>query len=450
MKMEFSRYFSFALLALIILFIVTASGCSFYHKELRANNNIDNNDKYMLHVLELDDFGSWWDVKKAQNTLDSIDNLSSQKDTYVVIFIHGWHNNADMDNHNYNDFKAALGNIHDVLAKKYPNNGKGEFAGGPAFQIFGIYLAWRGRSLPGKLDMASMWWRKSAAERVGDGDAREFFAQLQKLYMNANPMKNVSFEKRGLIDKPYMGLVTIGHSFGGQVLLKAIAAPFEAELTRQTTKLTNTIKLEPNKSLILKHHNTPVNGFGDLNIFVNPAIEAYQFAKLDKLYRQLNYPSSQTPQLVVFSSDDDTARQSFFPIARAITRPFRPKFRNAYQGNMFGQALGEFEPQRTHQLIYNQASNTITPAIENSLQQMANFDFTGNLSISGWSLSWLPDVTPIPNSPVAVVYTHNDMIDGHSGIFRKDFISFLAEYIGYIQMKRIAHQPKSTSSFMVE
>lgn len=65
---------------------------------------------------------------------------------------------------------------------------------------------------------------------------------------------------------------------------------------------------------------------------LNPALEAYQFARVDTLYRQLKYPRQQTPQVVVFSAENDWARKSVFTLERAATLPFRPRFRSDGDG----------------------------------------------------------------------------------------------------------------------
>jgi hypothetical protein len=175
-------------------------------------------------------------------------------------------------------------------------------------------------------------------------------------------------------------------------------------------------------------------------VLVNPATEAYQFARIDDLYRQLSYPTRQTPQLVVFSADNDVPRKSYFPIARGLTSPFRPKFRNSYQGNLWGKALGELPEQQSHELRAAAGEpdslndEDFTP---DKLQKVAQYDFTSPTVFSGVRLSRLPSVTPIENSPVEVIYTHDTIIDGHNGVFDTGFLDFLSKYIAYMEGKRV-------------
>src|SRR5206468_3336448 len=62
----------------------------------------------------------------------------------------------------------------------------GELAG--PFRIIGVYVGWRGRSVPGMIDYATFWGRKSAAERVGQSDFQEFMVRLKNAYEHHSAM----------------------------------------------------------------------------------------------------------------------------------------------------------------------------------------------------------------------------------------------------------------------
>jgi hypothetical protein len=234
-----------------------------------------------------------------------------------------------------------------------------------------------------------------------------------------------------------MGLITVGHSFGGQAVLRAVARPLEEQLAMRAPQLANTASL-PEKSEKPVPEQVVIDAFGDINVLLNPATEAYQYSRIDSLYRQLEYPPQQAPQLLVFSAENDVPRKFYFPIARALTRPFRPAFRKD-QGALWGTALGELAAQRTHELRLARAGQgslsdkDFAPA---DRQKIAAFDFTSETAFSAVKLRRLPDAPVIRNSPVAVVYTHDGIIEGHTGIFKPVFVDFLAEYAAFIQAKR--------------
>ena len=392
---------------------------------------------YELRVVQLDDFGSFWEPDRARDTIAAVEaqSLSSTSSTFVVLFIHGWHHNAAPDDQNLRDFSSWLAKLSAQLSQPARRAARERLTGSADFKLIGIYVGWRGRSLPGLLDYATMWWRKSAAERVGDGDLSEFLERLQRIYLRANAYARYA---KAPGHTPLTGLVTVGHSFGGQALLKAVGRSLESALTQRAPCLTDA-STPPAAPRSLVAERVAIDSFGDLNILLNPATEAYQFARIDGLYRQLAYPSNQSPQLVVFSADNDVPRKFFFPIARALTRPFRPPFRGSYQGELWGQSLGEVQAQQTHELrlAAGQPDSLVDADFGQDALKVAQYDFTGASAFAGVQLSRLPGVAAIANSPVEVVVTHDRIIDGHNGIFQSPFLDFLTGYIAFIEGKRV-------------
>lgn len=421
----------------LLITLLLISSCSLYHKEFEAADVTEPN--YQLRVVQVDDFGSWWNPAKAQDTIDLITQSAASSNTYVVLFIHGWHHNADTGNDsNYLDFKQTLATLGDKLANPEYAAARQRITGTSSFKLIGVYLGWRGRSLPGVLDYATMWWRKAAAERVGDGDVSEFIERLHRIYLRTNALSVRSKIPMPDTHKPYMGLVSIGHSFGGQVLMKSLVRPMEYYLTERAPRLGNTLQDPSTMAAKRVDQIVPIDSFGDVNILLNPALEAYQYAKIDSLYRQINFSYKQAPQLVVFSADNDSARQFFFPIARGLTRPFRPAFSNDYQGNLYGEALGEFEAQRTHTLeLAPGTADSLTASDYTNRALISRFDFTGDVSFGGLSLKPIA-ARRVNNSPVAVIYSKDQIIDGHNGIFKPQFIEFLVKYVDFIEGKNLA------------
>lgn len=426
-------------LIIILCATILLTGCSLYHHPFNTAKSVVTSSAYDLRIVQADDFGSFWDKQAADEVISEVQTDSQSANTIVVVFVHGWHHNADHTDGNLIDFKHALQGLADNLSKPNRRDTRKELTGSPDVKIVGIYVGWRGRSLPSFLDYLTMWWRKDAAERVGEGDVSEFLERLQRIYLRANSSgRYAEHIARTPGVTPYMGLVTVGHSFGGQVVLKAVGRSIEEALIERAPCQTDaptppTIPPTPTVERVR------VDSFGDLNILLNPALEAYQFARIDELYRQLSYPKTQSPQLVVFSADNDGARKIYFPIARAITRPFRPSFRNAYQSQLWNKALGELTSQQTHQLAVTTAQDSLTDAdlTPDRRQIVANYDFTSPTVFGTAQLTPLPNLPRIENSPVAVVVTHDNIINGHNGIFLPRFEGFLSEYIAFIEAKRM-------------
>lgn len=279
--------------------------------------------------------------------------------------------------------------------------------------MLGLYIGWRGQSLPDGLNYLTFWGRKSAAETVGDGDLREFLWKLQKLYMARNTSKDT-----------FMGLVTVGHSFGGQVVFKAVTETFERDLLDVIDHAKGTGKSEG------KHQAKEiVSGFGDMTVLINPALEAFQYERIHRLTQQLSFTQAQAPVLLVVSSENDWARQFWFQWGRMFTRPFRPSFPDDEQENLWLTALGEYRPQLTHDLKQSKAGQGITDSL-------CTVDLSSENTLGPGALVPISGLHQ-PYSPVVVAYTSSSLVDGHNGIFEKSFASFLTHYITHVEGKRI-------------
>lgn len=164
------------LVAISIMLILVS--CNYGHKQYRKSADITPSLTAPL-VIEVDDFGRFWDRQATEATLQTIEKASLNKNTVVHVFIHGWHHNASESDSNFQDFQKTLVHLQDKLddpeyarARELLNLKEG-------VHVIGLYVGWRGRSLPGWLNYLTFWGRKSAAERVGDGDLREFFVNFK-------------------------------------------------------------------------------------------------------------------------------------------------------------------------------------------------------------------------------------------------------------------------------
>lgn len=399
---------------------------------------------FELRVVQSDDYGSFWDVKEAQATLDRVEALSKDSNTLVVLFVHGWHHNADPADPNLQQAIEALNELTALLNTPERRKLREMQTGRADVNLVGIYVGWRGRSLPSLLDYLTFWGRKNTAERVGEGDISEFIERLQRIYLRGNG-GGTNEEQPARQARTITGLVTLGHSFGAQVLWKALARQLESPLTQRSRCLAD--RLSPTVLSQLSTEEVAFNTLGDLNILLNPALEAYQFARVDSLYRQVKFLPEQSPQLVVFSSDNDDVRKIWFPVGRAVTGPFRPNFRSegdSRQGRLWGRALGEVDDQISHTLAKSRPAGVDDSLTEQDYltpDKIRNYDFTGPTTFAGITLT--PSAGKngraprVANSPVLVVRTEEKIVDGHNGIFEPGFRQFLARYITFIEGKRL-------------
>ena len=438
-----------ALLATVSLL----AGCGLYHKRFEVDPKVAEHVNY---VLQLDDVGKFWDMRDAERALLEIQTSAKTTNTIVVTFIHGWHHNASASDPNLKDFKESIEALRTQLGTPLYAESRRRLTGISDVRVIGIYVGWRGRSLPAWADYATFWSRKAAAERVGEGDFREFMLRLNRIYEQSNPsIERSEWEmiKNGQARSPFMGLVSFGHSFGGQVLFRATQPILEANLVAAGAKMVFKKDVEREKV------RDPLKGFGDIVVLINPALEALQYDRIDRLSRTLEYDRLQPPLLFVISATTDSARSLWFPLGRAADAALRADLRPEVR-DMWGQALGSYVPQQTHEVTIvgdPQEGWKFDPedAYKTDSCKVINADLTSNPEfltnesrgedsphregvvmkrLEHREHAYAPFVVanvPIPKAGVAA------LVDGHNEIWKSVFETFLTNYIAITQGKRI-------------
>jgi hypothetical protein len=456
---------------IVVVALLSTTSCSSYrHCQWRkGDQSINDTPEYALRFIESDDEGWFWDRRQVDDTMQLIRSKASERDTIVVTFVHGWHHSAECCDGNVEGFRNTLSQLRAGLS--------------PNFNIVGVYVGWRGRSLPWVFDYLSFWGRKGAAERVGQNDFKEFTARLQELYTeyrpDAQPPGMSSAQSATRAPKNFLGMVTIGHSFGGQVLLKAVTGSIEDQLQR----------LNPNPAYLrdppppnpLPDREFTVSGIGDLVVLINPAAEASQYHRLHLLSRGLNYSRLQTPLILTVSSENDKSRHTLFTLGRIAGEFFtgKPRKDDEVERAVEREALGVYRGHVSHLLApvdpdVELVSTTIkgerrecrnnepcksewytwdrnlakTEPNSRPAANLASFDFSNDVVFRNVKLSALDDATirgfgddpaeyakAQPYQPFIVARVSKKVIDDHSGIFTEPFLQFLIPYIAYIEEK---------------
>ena len=449
------------------------SCASYRHQQWRdARTSQEDNEHYSLRFIESDDEGWFWDPQQANESMRLIRSKLDKRQTLVVVFVHGWHHSAECCDQNVEGFRNTLQQLSGLVKD---------------FDIVGIYVGWRGRSLMGWLDYFTFWGRKSAAERVGQNDLKEFLARLHDLYVEYRPDVCVQNEEPACEQAPpspknFMGLISMGHSFGAQVLLRAVNGSMEDRLQHlnpQPAYLRTAQPATPDPSV--EHSLT---GMGDLIVLINPAAEASQYHRLHMLSRGLTYSQFQSPVMLVLSSENDWARHRLFTFGRWLGEIFtgKPRKNDEVERTVERQALGVFPGHITHQLHpvdpAMELENQPVPRISDSCRcdedekvewlkwkstpqvtkpesmspddpNLRTFDFSGDVIFNGVELSpltpadiasdarWKDHAPALPYQPLIVATTSSSIIDKHSGIFTDPFLHFLVPYIAYIEKKSL-------------
>jgi hypothetical protein len=456
---------------------VILTACSLYRAGQQQKNVTwfdASNGKYSLGIIEFDDQGWLFNPDDAGRVLKRVEQEAQKGGTNIVVFVHGWHHNAACgdprvpdDRHcddNLECFRRTLERVDDELQLPIYQSARQVLFGSPDSRVVGVYLAWRGASLPGNLDYVTFWDRKEAAIRVGHGDVTGVLARLADIYDRNNPPDG----------SKYTGLVVAAHSFGGQVVYAAVSDILKARIAEQ-------VGPDGNPTTI----NAKIRGFGDLVVLINPALEASVYEPIDRVTRHERFSPEQGPVLMVVSSEGDWPNRDLFPVGRHLSigsQPYGPP--GQYQQKV--HSLGNVKSQVTHCLIADgekgcdgfpsspsggQLVPKAAPAGQASQSAKAStsacplppIDAARAAVMAGaWTLQDLCEPTRIqlagmlekaatrfypvdpaidPNEPFVVVKATRGVIRDHNDMFDPVFIEFLVRYVGGTQLKRVALMP---------
>jgi len=396
-----------------------------------ADAVIESTPEYKLGFVEFDDQGWFWNtnqaitVEKMIRTEAGIGQANNQQGIVIVVFVHGWKNNAATGDTNVNTFRTTLQYLR-AAELAQTNHGPRK--------IVGVYAGWRVLSAewePAK--ELSFWERKDTAHKVGGGGAlTELLVDLETLQQDSNTNWLAPHA-------PRTELIIVGHSFGAAAVYSAIS-----EIV--TERFVDTVK-----------QGQPLKPLGDQVILLSPAFEASRHYNLNQMAVSIGqYPTNQRPVLSIFTSEGDWATHYFFPLGRFFSTVFE-KNRDANQRKANRQAIGWFQPFMTHHLIYNtnaeaRANGSSTFNAATGKHELHNSDRLQE-SINNVHLQrekWHPNnrnaatyhfddviLKPKwnfrPGDPILVVSVDKKIMKDHDDIGNKVLINFLMQYILFCQ-----------------
>jgi hypothetical protein len=401
-----------------------------------ANPVIESTPDYKLGFVEFDDQGWFWDTRQLKaveqmiRTEAGIGQSNHGQGIVIVVFAHGWKNNAATNNDNVEMFRATLKQLG--AAEMIQTNHA-------ARKVVGVYAGWRGLSATLEpFKELSFWERKNTAHKVGGyGAMTELLVALETLQQASNDSLAAN--------APRTELIIVGHSFGAAAVYSAIS-----EIV--TERFVDTIQ-----------HGQPLKPLGDQVILLNPAFEASRHYNLNQMAISIRqYPTNQRPVLSIFTSKGDWATHYFFPMGRFFSTIFE-KNRDGQQKKASRDAVGWFQPFVTHDLIYNTNAESLAGAnstfnattgkheLHSPNQLRASID-NAHAQRKKWH----------PNNPTAATYYFDDSIlkprghyrpgdpfpivsvdkkimKDHDDIANPIIINFLGEYILFCQSDSREH-----------
>ncbi len=257
---------------------------------------------YKLGFVEFDDFGEFYNRCELTSVVDTIREAKTQgtRSVVVIVFVHGWKNNASDQSGNVWGFRDELTDI--VRRGGVPAN----------VPVLGIYLGWRGDVLKFAKNL-TFWDRRDTATHIGGAHMTETLLDI------IDETKGPHYQDPSLC-------ILVGHSFGGLLLEHALTQTLINVLEREASEQENckTVKFSP-----------PV----DLITFINeaaPAIEAKKTLEYLSVHNvHLWRDNREYPLLVSMTSQTDLATKLALPGGQALSLPFN-SLRAYKQPDQFG------------------------------------------------------------------------------------------------------------------
>ncbi len=360
--------------------------------------------EYESHDLAFAEFterGHAFDAGKIDDVLERIKAHAVKDDGVItIVFIHGWLNNAHERNDNLRQFRQVLDAVARYSSVRFNERRR----------VVGLYVGWRGESLGLPLvKFLSFWNRKSVAENLGSGAITQLLLRLDAIHRIG--------DNRPAAQQNVMA--TVGHSFGGAILLTAIKDVLVDRLIDPVADANTVLS---------------VDGIGDELFLLNPAIEVSQALSIVDTAVSRDYLPGQRPLLTVISSDADSATHMAFPAGQAFGTIARWKQvdieRKWYRHRDLGTTIpmreesldvitvGNFAPFLTHRLEI--ASETESLAENCTRFRVTTCQSNPDLCPArGWSKTAShKSVNPLPlGYPLRFIKTGKSVISGHSDIF---------------------------------
>jgi pimeloyl-ACP methyl ester carboxylesterase len=386
---------------------------------------VERYQEFDLAVAEFDDQGKLWN----NDQLDALDNLAGdpeaiQHGAMILVFVHGWQENADVANPTVDRFRH-------MLYRWYLDEGA------DGRRIIGVYVGWRGQSqrLP-FIKYLTFWTRKKAAHKIGRGDMDRLLVHLENLKHQLTNAKTAA--------KPNgTRLVVIGHSFGGAIVFSALD-----NILKKST-LAGVLPVERQETNTM---GVITAGDIDLVVLLNPAFETLLYSGLaEATMNCTNFNPFQTTVLMTIGAENDQATATSFPIGQFFPTLLQNFKTGSDERIMYRTALGHYTRYFDYQLSANTPTNSdaatasetqhqrmpITRRTKADFQRAARAKTAGigaslsTLGGSQWKLVPYPGrPEPSLHTPFLVISATPDIVDNHSGIWKPALVEFLRDFIG--------------------
>lgn len=375
--------------------------------------------KFKLGIVEFDDMGESWEKCRSltdpnncqlSRVLDMIRQEKKSGDVVVVVFTHGWKNNASRNNEekkNLRDFKLLMDGLsrgEPAMIARMQQRAPTDASPVRPRTYIGIYLGWRGQSIPGDLFL-SFWNRRDAAQRVGSSDYAEAIYRIMAVTKENSQTSRI---------------VIVGHSFGARVLETAITNTFVSLLVPAPASG----ELAPTLGQI-----SPA----DLILYVNPATDSFRTKQLIELMKRTSFDVTRGdvphgPLFLSVTSTGDEATKIAFPLGQDISAASKA-FRHDYGPGVTGIPAQETFFTHTPGHIPFLFSHTVQSVSQPCVSQ-ENFRFEA----AGSCYEMTPVENRWNNSPFWVTTVPPAIIRDHNDIFNPAFVTMIIDMLEHYEV----------------
>jgi pimeloyl-ACP methyl ester carboxylesterase len=357
-----------------------------------------------LSFIEYDDQGFPWDLNQR---LSATAHISATKNLLLVVFVHGWHNDAS--NYPHKDVETFT-TLLNKIGQAAPVRNK--------YNVYGVFLAWRGERIRGPnetfnqiitpIRSLTFYSCKATASTIAD-----------RGFLRDDIYKLTDAARSRTSDSAKPVTIVIGHSFGGLILEEAIANDMAHPRLGSPKKM------------------------ADLVLMLNPASDSMITAITERAFQESPPPAAQSPlpdgeprpTMISITSQTDNATGLAFNVGTSISNLFRRT-----RPVPVGDSLVDEKYLLTHSPGHNDFLKTHEVKPLGSIPSPGGNPFEHNLSTreetrfatqgtnGKWNVWDIRPVKQVARSPYWIVQVPKEIIAGHGDIFNPNALDMLASF----------------------
>ncbi|HYC90846.1 MAG TPA: alpha/beta fold hydrolase [Thermoanaerobaculia bacterium] len=372
-----------------------------------------------IHIgfVELDDQGLYWSGEQLPASMKMIEAAAAPNGAIVAVFVHGWMNNArypDKDNGDLNNFKQ---DVLAVMSQHETEAARRE--GRPRRNVAGVYVAWRGMTIKGKLFFLSFYDRHAAALRVADTQA--------------------TVTLRGLIAKtrenPRSQIIVIGHSFGGLITERALGPVLvtEAVRARSGTLAGSLLRESPDLVVLVNPATNATHALGNVwTLKESPDV----VPRRPTLFHLRQQALTDTPLIVSLTSATDTATGIAFPLAEYLGGAFM-SFRNwkgtpmdgvfPSERTVYAKTMGHLPQIWSHDVTFTRLAEARTNAATEPAAPCREGESSGEICfvVGRDMFTMTPRAGRFNDTHYWIMQIPKTIVNGHSDVWNPVWVNML-------------------------